>query len=249
MNLGHTHPAVVRAVAAALEQQAPGFAQSAVNPLAAALAEQLVEIPPPGLEMVFFCNSGTEAVEAGIKLARAATGRADLLYCERSYHGKSLGALSVTGNPTYQRPFGPLLTGCEAIPFGDFGGLERALATRRFAAFVVEPIQGEGGMNVPPEGYLREAMQQCRAAGTLLVVDAVQTGLGRTGALFAVGLEGVEPDVMTLAKSLGGGLVPLGAMLARRGLWMKAYGTVQTFTLHSSTVGGGSLARAAGLAA
>jgi len=249
MNLGHNHPAVVSAVAAALEQQAPGFAQSAVNPLAAALAEQLVEITPQGLEMVFFCNSGSEAVEAALKLARAATGRAKLLHCERSYHGKSLGALSVTGNPNYQRPFGPLLTGCAAVPFGDLDALERAVATRRFAAFVVEPIQGEGGMNVPPEGYLREAQRLCRAAGTLLVVDEVQTGLGRTGALFAVDHEGVEPDVMTLAKSLGGGLVPLGAMLARRDLWMKAYGTVQTFALHSSTFGGGSLACAAGLAA
>jgi putrescine aminotransferase len=124
-----------------------------------------------------------------------------------------------------------------------------ALTTRRFAAFVVEPIQGEGGVNVAPEEYLRQAQRLCRAAGTLLVVDEVQTGLGRTGALFAVDHEGVEPDLMTLAKSLGGGLVPLGAMLARRDLWLKAYGTVKGFGLHSSTFGGGSLACAAGLAA
>jgi acetylornithine/succinyldiaminopimelate/putrescine aminotransferase/predicted amino acid dehydrogenase len=249
MNFGHNHPTVARAVAAALEQQAPGFAQAGVNPLAAALAEQLVEVTPPGLEMVFFCNSGTEAVEAALKLARAATGRTDLLYCERSFHGKSLGSLSVTGNPTLQRPFGPLVPGCQAIPFGDAAALEQALLARRFAAFIVEPIQGEGGMNVPPQGYLRQAQRLCRAAGTLLVADEVQTGLGRTGALFAVDHEGVEPDLMTLAKSLGGGLVPLGAMLARRDLWMKAYGTVHGFALHSSTFGGGSLACAAGLAA
>jgi acetylornithine/succinyldiaminopimelate/putrescine aminotransferase/predicted amino acid dehydrogenase len=249
MNLGHNHPAVARAVAAALAQQAPGFAQSGVNPLAAALAEQLAEITPPGLEMVFFCNSGTEAVEASLKLARAASGRSDLLHCERSFHGKSLGSLSVTGNPILQRPFGPLLGGCQAVPFGDVVALERALETRRFAAFVVEPIQGEGGMHVPPEGYLRQAQRLCRATGTLLIVDEVQTGLGRTGALFAVDHEGVEPDLMALAKSLGGGLVPLGALLARRDLWMKAYGTVQGFALHSSTFGGGSLACAAGLAA
>ena len=248
MNLGHNHPAVARAVAAALEQQAPGFAQSAVNPLAAALADQLAELTPVGLEMVFFCNSGTEAVEAAIKLARAASGRTDLLSCNRSFHGKSLGSLSVTGNPALQRPFGPLLPGCQAVPFGDPGALERALRTRHFAAFVVEPIQGEGGMNVPPEGYLREAQRLCRETGTLLVVDEVQTGLGRTGALFASDDEGVEPDVMTLAKSLGGGLVPVGAMLTRRDLWTKAYGTIQGFALHSSTFGGGSLACAAGLA-
>ncbi len=247
-NLGHNHPAVVRSVHAALDEQAPGFTPSAINPLAAALAEQLIALAPPGLEMVFFANSGTEAVEAALKLARASTGRHGLLSCERSFHGKSLGSLSVTGNGAYQRPFGPLLPECQAIPFGDAAALERALQTRRFAAFIVEPIQGEGGMIVPPAGYLRAAQGLCRAAGTLLIVDEVQTGMGRTGTLFAVDEEGVEPDVLTLAKSLGGGLAPLGAMLCRRDLWMKAYGSAQTFALHTSTFGGGSLACAAGLA-
>jgi putrescine aminotransferase len=248
LNLGHNHPAVVRAVRAALEEQAPGFTPAAINPLAAALAEQLIALAPTGLEMVFFANSGTEAVEAALKLARAATGRPGLLHCERSFHGKSLGSLSVTGNAAYQRPFAPLLPECQAIPFGDLEALDRALHTRRFTAFIVEPIQGEGGMIVPPAGYLRAAQDLCRAAGTLLIVDEVQTGLGRTGTLFAVDEEGVEPDVLTLAKSLGGGLVPTGAMLTRRDLWKKAYGSVQTFTLHTSTFGGGSLACAAGLA-
>ncbi len=249
MNLGHNHPDVVAAVQQALAKQAPGFAQSSVNPFAAALAEELISLAPPGLEMAFFANSGTETVEAALKLARASTGRAGLLHCERSYHGKSFGALSVTGNQNYQRPFGPLLPDCQAVPFGDLENLERALATRRFAAFIVEPIQAEGGMNVPPAGYLREAKRLCQATGTLLIVDEVQTGLGRTGTLFACDREGVEPDLMTLAKSLGGGLMPIGAMLARRELWMKAYGTLQTCALHTSTFGGGSLACAAGLAA
>lgn len=249
MNLGHNHPAIVAAVQQALAEQAPGFAQSSVNPLAAALAEELVSLAPAGLEMAFFANSGTETVEAALKLARAATGRAGLLHCERSYHGKSFGALSVTGNPNYQRPFGPLLPDCQAVVYGDLAGLERALATRRFAAFIVEPIQAEGGMYVPPAGYLREAKRLCQAAGTLLIADEVQTGLGRTGTLFACDREGVEPDLMTLAKSLGGGLMPIGAMLARRDLWLKAYGTLHTCTLHTSTFGGGSLACAAGLAA
>src|SRR6185437_1071589 len=248
LNLGHNHPAVVDAVRAALAEQAIGFTPSAINPLAATLAEQLVALTPPGLEMAFFANSGTEAVEAGLKLARAATHRPGLLHCERSFHGKSLGSLSVTGNRSYQHPFTPLLPECQAVPFGDLEALERALYTRRFAAFIVEPIQGEGGMLVPPAGYLRAAQDLCRAAGTLLIVDEVQTGLGRTGSLFAVDEEGVEPDVLTLAKSLGGGLVPLGAMLTRRALWMKAYGSAQTFALHTSTFGGGSLACAAGLA-
>ena len=248
VNLGHNHPAVVEALNSALAQKAPGFAQTAVNPLTAALAERLISITPGSLELAFFTNSGAESVEAALKLARAATGRTGLLGCAGGYHGKTIGALSVTHNPHYQRPFSPLLADTAVVPFGDLETLERALSTRRFAAFIVEPIQGEGGMNLPPAGYLAEALKLCQAVDTLLIVDEVQTGLGRTGELFAVNHDGVEPDIMTLAKSLGGGLVPLGAMLARRDLWMKAYGTLDSFALHTSTFSGGSLACAAGLA-
>ena len=179
--------------------------------------------------MVFFTNSGAESVEAALKLSRAATGRSGLLSCLGSFHGKTLGALSVTGNRTYQRPFGPLVPDCQSIPYGDLQALEMALATRQYAAFVVEPIQGEGGMVTPPPGYLAQAQRLCRDAGTLFVADEVQTGLGRTGPMFAVEREGVEPDILTLAKSLGGGLLPLGAMISRRDLWLKAYGSYQTF--------------------
>ncbi|MGQ0634442.1 MAG: aminotransferase class III-fold pyridoxal phosphate-dependent enzyme [Planctomycetaceae bacterium] len=248
LNLGHNHPAVARAVTEALGQHAPGFTQSAVNPYQAALAADLAAVAPPGLEMVFFCNSGTESVEAALKLARIVTGREALLSCESGYHGKSLGSLSVTGTPEYQRPFAPLVPGCEKIPYGDEDLLDRALATRRFAALIVEPLQAEGGMRAPHWGYLRAAQELCRRFGALLIIDEVQTGLGRTGALFACEHEGLEPDVLCLAKSLGGGLVPCGAMLTRRDLWMQAYGAVQTFALHTSTFGGGSLACAAGLA-
>ena len=248
LNLGHNHPTVAEAVTTAVREQAPGFTPTAVNPYATALAERLICLAPTGLEMVFFTNSGTESVEAAIKLARAATGRSGLLSCDGSFHGKTLGSLSLTGNPSYQRPFRPLLGDCEAIPYGDYEALERTLASRRFAAFVVEPIQGEGGMRVPPAGYLREVQSICRSTETLLIVDEVQTGLGRTGTLFAVEHDDVHPDVVTLAKSLGGGLMPIGAMLARRDLWMKAYGSVANCTLHTSTFGGGSLACAAALA-
>lgn len=248
VNLGHNHARVVEAVQTALSEQTPGFSPSALNPYAAALADELVTIAPAGLEMASFSNSGTEAVEAALKLARASTGRRNLLYCEQSYHGKTLGALSVTGNPHYQRPFEPLVPDCTAIPYGDCAALENALRANRYAAFIVEPIQGEGGMILPPEGYLREAQNLCQEAGTLLIVDEVQTGMGRTGALFAVDHDDVEPDIMTLAKSLGGGLVPIGATLCRRDVWLQAYGTIQSFMLHSSTFGGGSLACAAGLA-
>lgn len=249
LNLGHNHPAVVEAVTKAIRSQAPGFAQSAVNPYAASLAERLIAIAPESIEMVFFANSGSEAVEAGLKLARIVTGRAGFVYCERSYHGKTLGSLSVTGNGNYQRPFAPLIPECTSVPFGDLKALELALVSRRNAAFIVEPIQAEGGMYVAPPGYLQAAQALCSKTGTLLMVDEVQTGLGRTGTMFAVDSEGVEPDVMMLAKSLGGGLMPIGAMLTRRELWHKAYGTVQGLGLHTSTFGGGSLACAAGLAA
>jgi acetylornithine/succinyldiaminopimelate/putrescine aminotransferase len=249
LNMGHNHPRVAAAITSAIEQQSPGFVQSAVNPLTAELAGRLVAITPASLELVFFANSGTEAVEAALKLARTTSGRSGLLYCERSYHGKSLGALSVTGNLKYQKPFGPLLPDCQAVRFGDLESLKSMLETRRFAAFIVEPIQAEGGMIVAPDGYLRRVQDLCRATDTLLIVDEVQTGMGRTGDLFAVEREGVEPDIMTLAKSLGGGMMPLGAMLCRRSLWHKAYGTVSNFALHTSTFGGGSLASAAGLAA
>lgn len=248
LNLGHNHPAVVAAVQAAIREHAPGFCPSAINPYAAALAEQLATITPAGLEMAFFGNSGTEAVEAALKIARRATGRRGLLYCERSFHGKTLGSLSVTGNALYQRPFDPLVPECEAVPYGDAVALERALWSRRFAALIVEPVQAEGGMIVPPETYLPAAQELCRKTGTLLIVDEVQTGLGRTGAMFAVDHLGVEPDLLTMAKSLSGGLIPIGAMLARRELWRKAYGSVESFALHTSTFGGGSLACAAGLA-
>ncbi|MEK6247365.1 MAG: aminotransferase class III-fold pyridoxal phosphate-dependent enzyme, partial [Planctomycetales bacterium] len=248
MNLGHNHPRVVSAVTQALAEKAPGFAQTAVNPYAAALSERLVSISPPGLELVFFCNSGTEAVEAALKLARASTGRTGLVYCHGSFHGKSLGSLSVTGNRTYQQPFAPLLPDCHAVPFGDLEVLQRTLSGCNMAAFIVEPIQGEAGMIMPPPGYLAEAQRLCRQYGTLLIADEVQTGMGRTGTMFASQQAAIEPDIMTLAKSLSGGLVPIGAMLARRDLWLKAYGTVDRFALHTSTFGGGSLACAAGLA-
>lgn len=249
VNLGHNHPKVAAAVKTAIDAGAPGFSPAAVNPFAAALAEQLAMLSPPGLEMTYFCNSGTESVEAALKLARRVTGRRGLLFCDRSFHGKTLGALSVTGNAHYQRPFEPLLPGCESVPFDDLESLERALASRHFAAFIVEPIQAEGGMNVPQPNYLPTVQELCRKTDTLLIVDEVQTGMGRTGTLFASDRFHVEPDILTLAKSLGGGMIPIGAMLTRRDLWLKAYGTVQTFALHTTTFGGGSLACAAGLAA
>ncbi|MEE2641110.1 MAG: aminotransferase class III-fold pyridoxal phosphate-dependent enzyme [Planctomycetota bacterium] len=248
LNLGHNHPAVHRALETVMRENAPGFVQAAINPLAATLAEKLVTLAPPELDTVFYTNSGTESVEAALKTARLAGERSGFLYCRKSYHGKSLGSLSVTGNRNYQRPFEPLVPGCEEVDFGDVDSLRRLIRTRKFAAFIVEPIQAEGGMIVPPAGYFEKVQELCRETETLLIVDEVQTGIGRTGSMFASEFYGIRPDILTVAKSLGGGMVPIGAMLIKSELWKKAYGTLETFALHTSTFGGGSLACSAGMA-
>ncbi len=247
LNLGHNHPRIVAAIQNTLSDQPAGFTPSAIHPLAAELAERLVALAPDGLEMTTFVNSGAEAVEAALKLARASTGRKAFLSCRGSFHGKTFGALSVTGNAEYQKLFHPLVPEAEQVLPGDAEQLERQLRSRRFAAFLIEPVQAEGGMHVFPDGYLRCAERLCRETETLLILDEVQTGLGRTGQMFAADTFGICPDVMTLAKSLSGGLIPIGAMLCRRDLWLSAYGSLERFTLHSSTFAGGPLACAAGL--
>jgi putrescine aminotransferase len=249
VNLGHNPPQISEALTETLKSLAPGFAQSSLNPLTARLADRIIQLAPPGLEMAFFCNCGTEAVEAALKLARIATGRTAIVYCSGSYHGKTLGSLSVTGHEPFQAPFAPLVPDCRKVAFGDLDELGQALQAKDVAAFIVEPVQGEHGSILPPAGYLRAAQDLCRASGTLFVVDEVQTGMGRTGALFACEHDGLDPDVLTLAKSLGGGLMPVGATLTRRDVWLKGYGTADRFALHTSTFSGGSLACAAGLAA
>lgn len=247
LNLGHNHPRITAALQKVLLDQPAGFTPSAIHPLAAELAERLATLTPSGLEMAAFVNSGAEAVEAALKLARAATGRQAFLSCAGSFHGKTLGALSVTGNSDYQKLFHPLVPETERVLPGDVEQLERQLRSRRFAAFLVEPVQAEGGMHLFPDGYLSHAERLCRDTETLLILDEVQTGLGRTGRMFAAETFDICPDVMTLAKSLSGGLVPIGAMLCRRDLWLSAYGSLDRFALHSTTFGGGPLACAAAL--
>ncbi|MGH3611890.1 MAG: aminotransferase class III-fold pyridoxal phosphate-dependent enzyme [Pseudonocardia sp.] len=246
LNVGHNHPHVVDRLRRHLDLGAPTFAQYVSMPVqCAALAERLADLAPGGLDRVFFSNSGTEAVEAAIKLARAATGRDRLVHAAGSYHGKTLGALSITGR-RHRTAFGELLPGCTEVPYGDTAAL--ATAVEGAAAFVVEPVQGENGVVVPPPGYLREAERLCRRAGALFVVDEVQTGLGRTGTLFASERDELRPDVLCLAKSLSGGLVPIGATVATTAVWDAAYGTASRSLLHTSTFGGGNFAAAAGLA-
>ena len=248
LNLGHNPPGVVERLRGFLDSGSPTFVQYVSMPVhSAELAERLCDVAPGDLERVFFSNSGAESVEAALKLARAATGRTRLVYVENSYHGKTLGALSVTGRRSHRAGFGPLVGDCVAVPHGDLPALAAALDGA--AAFIVEPVLGEGGVVLPPDGYLRGAQDLCRAAGAAFVVDEIQTGLGRTGAMFACEHWGLEPDILCLAKSLSGGLVPIGATLSRADLWDAAYGSANRAVLHSSTFGGGNFAAAAGLAA
>ena len=247
LNLGHNHPAVQEALEKVKER--PNLLQASLNPLAGALAHNLARLTPGKLQRSFFTNSGAEAVEGALKLARIATGRDQIIYCRGSFHGKTFGALSVTGRIKYQEPFRPLLPGCTDVPFGDLAPLEKELRNRRAAAFIVEPIQGEGGIIVPPPGYLSGARELCTRYGTLLIVDEVQTGFGRTGHLFACTAEAVEPDILCLAKSLGGGVMPVGAYITTDEIWKKAYGGMEKALLHTSTFGGNTMAMAAALAA
>ncbi len=226
----------------------PIFLQTQVSPLQAALAHDLAEVAPGDLEVSFFCNSGTEAVESALKLARGAAGNGVFVHCSGAFHGKTLGALSVGGREKYKTPFAPLLSGTVEIPFGDAEALEKVLKSQKVAAFIFEPIQGEGGVIVYPEGYLRKVRDLTSRYGALLIADEVQTGFGRTGTMFACDHEQIAPDILCLAKALGGGVVPIGATVATRRVWEKAYGGLNKAVLHTSTFGGGARACAAALA-
>ncbi len=242
--LGHRHPRVVAAVREQLDRIALS-GRTMFNPLMGRLAKRLAEITPGDLAISFFANSGTEAVEGALKLARAATKRTKIVATIDAYHGKTLGALSVSGREPFRTAFAPLVPDVVHVPFGDLAALERELGDA--AAFIVEPVQAEGGVHVPPPGYLRGVRELCTQTGALFIADEVQTGLGRCGVLFGCDLEGVVPDVMTLAKGLSGGVIPIGAYIARADVWNAAYGKAPL--LHTSTFGGNELACAAALAA
>ncbi|MCY4046048.1 MAG: aminotransferase class III-fold pyridoxal phosphate-dependent enzyme [Cellvibrionales bacterium] len=249
LNLGHNPKPVANAITQYLENQGSNFIQYVSIPeQTAKLADVLAHITPGDLQRVFFSNSGTEAVEAAIKIAKAATGNAKIAYLENSYHGKTLGALSITGREKHRKHFKPLIDQCIQVPFADIDALRNTLMSDDIGALIVEPIQGEGGVHVPPEGYLSAVQQLCRDTNTLFMVDEVQTGLGRTGKLFASEWDDLTPDVLMLSKSLSGGLIPIGATLSTREVWDKAYGTSDKFLLHTSTFGGGNLASTATLA-
>lgn len=242
--LGHRHPRVVAAVRAQLDVMALS-GRTMFNPLMGRLAKRLAEITPGDLQISFFANSGAEAVEGALKLARAATKRTKIVGTANAYHGKTLGALSVSGRAYYQAAYAPLVPDVVHVPFGDLSALEAQLPDA--AAFIVEPVQAEGGVQLAPPGYLSAARALCDRTGAVFIADEVQTGLGRCGTLFACDAEAVVPDIMTLAKGLSGGVIPIGAYIARAAVWNAAYAKAPL--MHTSTFGGNELACAAALAA
>jgi ornithine--oxo-acid transaminase len=247
-NAGHNHPAIVDALKDELDRSGPAMLQSHIPQLAAELAQRLVQLSGGRLQRVFFTNSGSEGVEAAIKFSRAHTGRAGLLYAEGGFHGLTCGALSLMSDSFWSEGFGPLLPGTQAVPFGNIEAMERQLATRKFAAFILEPIQSEGGIKVPDAAYLQAAQELCRRYGTLLVLDEVQTGMYRTGSFLAAHHFQVEPDMVILAKALSGGLIPVGAVLMSEAISNSVFSSLKRAFVHASTFGENSLAMRAGLA-
>jgi len=246
-NLGRGHPVVRQALQELLAMDRPNLVKMDCPLLAGLLAEELVKRMPSGLDAVFFANSGADAVDTGLKFARAATGRPRTLYLDHAFHGLTLGTLPLNGGPQFREGFGPLMPGCDAVEMDDLAGLERELSRDDVAAFVVEPIQGKG-VYIPDDGYLPEAQRLCRAHGTLFVCDEVQVGMGRTGRFLCSEHWALEPDIVTLSKSLGGGYVPVSATVTRRAIHDKTFSRLDRCQVHSTTFGQNDLAMAAGLA-
>jgi acetylornithine/succinyldiaminopimelate/putrescine aminotransferase len=246
-SLGHNHPDVREVLQAALAADLLDGVQIHFSPLAGMLAQELSQRLPEGLDAVFFASTGAEAVDSAMKFARAATSRPRLVSCESSFHGVTLGPLSIVGDEFFKEGFGPLLPGCALVPFGDLARLEAQLRAKDVAAFIVEPIQGRM-VTHPPEGYLQGAQELCRRYGTMFVVDEIQTGLGRTGKWFALEHWGLEPDFVLVGKALSGGYMPVAAMVTRREIFQKAVGTLERSYVHQSTYGRNRLSMAAGLA-
>jgi ornithine--oxo-acid transaminase len=245
--LGRSHPAIKAALHEAIDADLPNLVQLDCALLPGVLAEQLTARAHPGIDRAFFTNSGAEAVEAAIKFARCATGRQRILYCDHAFHGLTNGALSLNGSVEFRKGFGYLLPGCEPIPFGDIHALREQLRFGDIAAVIIEPIQGKG-VYMAPDEFWAEAEEACRRHGTLLVVDEIQTGMGRTGRFFCHEHWGIRPDIITVSKALSGGYVPVGAMLTSTKIFNSVYSSMERAVVHSSTFSRNQLAMVAGLA-
>jgi acetylornithine/succinyldiaminopimelate/putrescine aminotransferase/nucleoside-diphosphate-sugar epimerase len=246
-SLGHNHPDVREVLQATLAADLVDGVQLHYSSLAGMLAEALSRRLPAGLDAVFFASTGAEAVDSAMKFARATTRRPRLISCDSSFHGVTLGPLSIVGDDFFKEDFGPLLPGCARVPFGDVSRLEAELRSKDVAAFIVEPIQGRM-VTLPPAGYLQAAQALCRRYGTLFVIDEIQTGLGRTGKWFALEHWDLEPDFVLVGKALSGGYMPVAAMVTTREIHKRAVGTLERSYVHQSTYGRNRLSMAAGLA-
>ncbi len=241
---GHAHPKIVQAVKDQLDRM-PLSSKILLSKPMADLAALIAEVTPGDLQYSFICNSGTEANEGAIKLARMATGRHTIISTVNAFHGKTLGSLSASGREQYKEPFGPMLPGFVHVPFNDFEAIRNAIADNT-AAVILEPIQGEGGVNVPDDDYLPKVRELCTERGVLLILDEVQTGFARTGAMFAADHYNVIPDILVTAKALGGGVMPIGAFTARAAVWEQF---IVHPLIHTSTFGGNPIACSAAIAA
>jgi len=248
-NTGHNHPYIIQALKDEMDRCGPTMLQSHVSEVAGELARRLCRLAGGELEKVYFGSSGSEGVEAAIKFARATTGRTGIVYARSSFHGLTNGALSLMNDVFWRERFGPLLPDTAGVPFGDIGALEKALANNQHAAFIVEPLQAEGGIHVPARDYLQKAQDLCRRTGTLFVLDEVQTGMFRTGTFLAAHQFDVQADMVVLAKALSGGLMPVSAVLMTNRIYRSVYSSLKRAIVHTSTFSENSLSMRAGLAA
>ena len=247
-NVGHHHPAITEALIDELRSQRPSMLQSHVPSLAAELAEKLCDLAKGRIEKVHFANTGSEGIESAMKFSRKFTGRDGILYAKGGFHGLTYGALSLMSNPWWREGFGSLVPNTTPIPFGDLEAAKRELEKRTYAAFILEPIQGESGVVIPQNGYLKDIQAICDRVGTLLVIDEVQTGVYRTGPFLASHHFDIQPDIIVMAKALSGGQVPVGAVLMRSDICKSTYSSADKAFVHASTFGENALAMRAALA-
>jgi len=245
--IGRNHPTVISALQETLTLELPNLVQMDVSLLSGLLAKDILATTPDNLEKMFFCNSGTEAVEAAIKFARYTTKRPRIVHCDHSFHGLTLGSLSLNGDEIFREGFGPLLPNCDEVPFNNLEALEKALSSKDVAAFIVEPIQGKG-VNVPDDNYLPEVERLCKKYGTLFIADEIQTGIGRTGKFWAIEHWNVKPDMILMAKALSGGFIPVGGVAMTSKIMDSVFNRMDRAVVHGSTFSKNNMAMAAGLA-